>query len=136
MTEEDKGAYKYCKNCGRVLSPTYEAELCPTCEENQLFDKVRDYIRKNDVTEMQVAEHFGIPQKKVKAWWWEANGKVQLAIRYGNKVLPLGKNTNAVELESTAEIVPTPTTIKQAAEAGELDSAIESVTASIVRKPK
>ena len=55
MTEEDKGAYKYCKNCGRVLSPTYEAELCPTCEENQLFDKVRDYIRKNDVTEMQVA---------------------------------------------------------------------------------
>ena len=62
MTEEDKGAYKYCKNCGRVLSPTYEAELCPTCEENQLFDKVRDYIRKNDVTEMQVAEHFGIPQ--------------------------------------------------------------------------
>mgnify|MGYP002536908986 FL=1 len=68
MTEEDKGAYKYCKNCGRVLSPTYEAELCPTCEENQLFDKVRDYIRKNDVTEMQVAEHFGIPQKKVKAW--------------------------------------------------------------------
>ena len=68
MTEEDKGAYKYCKNCGRVLSPTSEAELCPTCEENQLFDKVRDYIRKNDVTEMQVAEHFGIPQKKVKAW--------------------------------------------------------------------
>lgn len=68
MTEEDKGAYRYCKNCGRVLSPTYEAELCPTCEENQLFDKVRDYIRKNDVTEMQVAEHFGIPQKKVKAW--------------------------------------------------------------------
>ena len=51
MTEEDKGAYRYCKNCGRVLSPTYEAELCPTCEENQLFDKVRDYIRKNDVTE-------------------------------------------------------------------------------------
>lgn len=68
MTEEDKGAYRYCKNCGRVLSPTYEAEICPTCEENQLFDKVRDYIRKNDVTEMQVAEHFGIPQKKVKAW--------------------------------------------------------------------
>ena len=64
MTEEDKGAYKYCKNCGRVLSPTYEAELCPTCEENQLFDKVRDYIRKNDVTEMQVAEHFGIPDRK------------------------------------------------------------------------
>ena len=67
---------------------------------------------------------------------YEANGKVQLAIRYGNKVLPLSKNTNAVELESTAEIVPTLTTIKQAAEAGELDSAIESVTASIVRKPK
>ena len=89
MTEEDKGAYRYCKNCGRVLSPTYEAELCPTCEENQLFDKVRDYIRKNDVTEMQVAEHFGIPQKKVKAWIKE--GKI-LAAKYAreNKIPYLG----------------------------------------------
>lgn len=64
MTEEDKGAYRYCKNCGRVLSPTYEAELCPTCEENQLFVKVRDYIRKNDVTEMQVARAFWNPAKE------------------------------------------------------------------------
>ena len=62
MTEEDKGAYRYCKNCGRVLSPTYEAELCPTCEENQLFDKVRDYIRKafwNPATESE-----GVDQRR------------------------------------------------------------------------
>ena len=85
----------------------------------------------------ETGEHVTVEtQKKVKAWWWEANGKVQVAIRYGNKVLPLGKNTNAVELDSTADLVPTLTTIKQAAEAGELDSAIESVTASIARKPK
>lgn len=64
----EKGAYNYCKTCGRILAPTYKGELCPGCEENRLFDKVRDFIRKNDVTETQVAEHFGIPQKKVKGW--------------------------------------------------------------------
>jgi len=92
---------------------------------------------KRKVRNAETGEHVTVEtQKKVKAWWWEANGKIQLAIRYGNKVLPLGKTTNAVELDSTAEIVPTLTTIKQAVEAGELDNAIETVTASIVRKPK
>ncbi len=66
--KEEKGAYNYCKTCGRILAPTYEGEYCPACEENRLFDEVRDFIRKNDVTEVQVAEYFGISQKKVKSW--------------------------------------------------------------------
>lgn len=68
MKKEEQGAYKYCKNCGRILAPSYQEENCPMCIENLLFDKVREYIRKNDVTEHQVAEHFGIPQRKVKSW--------------------------------------------------------------------
>lgn len=112
---------------------TEQIEWARAVYEGASFErKSKRKVRNEETGERVTVE----AQKKVKAWWWEANGKVQLAIRYGNKVLPLSKNTNAVELESTAEIVPTLTTIKQAAEAGELDSVIESVTASIVRKPK
>lgn len=69
MKDENlRGAYRYCKMCARVLSPSYEGDYCPACEENRLFDSVREYIRNNDVTEHQVAEHFGIPQKMVKNW--------------------------------------------------------------------
>ena len=59
---------KYCKMCGRTLPTMSDKEYCPSCEENKLFDEVREFIRANDVTEHQVAEHFGISQKKVKNW--------------------------------------------------------------------
>lgn len=66
--ESRKATYRYCKTCSRMLGPTYKGDYCPPCEENQLFDKVREFIRENDVTEQQVAAHFGIPQKQVKNW--------------------------------------------------------------------
>lgn len=59
---------KGCKRCGRMLPDTYLDELCPTCRETVLFDQVRDYVRSDDVTEYQVAEHFDIPVEKVRAW--------------------------------------------------------------------
>lgn len=60
--------YKYCKNCGRVLAPSYHGDLCPSCIESELFDKVRDFVRENDVNEYDVATHFSIPVRKVKGW--------------------------------------------------------------------
>lgn len=58
----------YCKMCAKLLPPNYADEYCPVCKEHQLFDAVREYIRSNDVTEQQVAAHFGISQKQVKSW--------------------------------------------------------------------
>lgn len=84
--KEENNAYKYCKYCGRVLAPTYKEDNCPMCIENILFDQVREYIRANDVTEQQVANHFQIPQKKVKGWIKEGrieykeNGNVRALI--------------------------------------------------------
>lgn len=69
MSEESKGTLiRYCKMCAKLLAPDYEREYCPACEENKLFDEVREYIRNNEVTEHQVADHFRIPQKLVKNW--------------------------------------------------------------------
>ena len=59
---------KYCKVCRRALPSDFEAELCPGCEENELFNRVKDFIRSRDVTEYQVADEFGLPLRKVKGW--------------------------------------------------------------------
>ena len=66
--------------------------------------------------------------KRVKAWWWAtANGKLNLSVRYGNKVIDLAKNRNAVEVADLKQVVETLELINQAVNAGELDAAIEAV---------
>jgi len=57
-----------CKRCKRPMPQDYEEELCPVCINQALFEEVKDFIRKNDVNEMDVAEHFHIPVSTVKAW--------------------------------------------------------------------
>ena len=68
---------KSCKQCGRRLHPEYNKDICPACMEMNLFNEVKDYIRKNDVNESQVADHFGISNAKVRAWIRE--GRIQMA---------------------------------------------------------
>lgn len=67
--------------------------------------------------------------KKVKQWWWtDSDGKVNLSVRYGAKVLELAKGKNAIEIASADELVPTLTLIKQAVEDGSLDAQIEAAS--------
>jgi hypothetical protein len=66
--------------------------------------------------------------KRVKQWWWDAGGKVNLSIRYGAKVVEIAPKKNAIELASVADLLPTLQLIKQAVEAGELDTQIEAVS--------
>ena len=70
--------------------------------------------------------------KRVKQWWWiSANGKIALSVRYGAKTIELAKGKNAIEIESMESVLPTLNVIKQAVEAGELDSAIEAVSGAV-----
>ena len=66
---------KECKQCGRYLDILFEDDICPICQEINLFSEVKDYIRSNDVKEMDVAEHFNIPVSKVRKWIRE--GRIQ-----------------------------------------------------------
>ena len=66
---------KRCKQCGHALSESYTQEICPRCQEINLFAEVKDYIRENDVREMDVAEHFDIPIGQVRKWIRE--GRIQ-----------------------------------------------------------
>ncbi len=61
--------------------------------------------------------------KRVKSWTFNAdNGKLCVNVRYGARVLDLGKGKTAVELSSTKELVATLETISAAVNAGELDA--------------
>ena len=57
-----------CPQCGKMLINLPEGECCPACREMNLFADVRDYIRKEDVNEIEVADHFGLPVSRVKEW--------------------------------------------------------------------
>ena len=67
--------------------------------------------------------------KRVKEWFWTAvNGKINLSVRYGSKVIDLAKGKNAVELASIDELISTLALIKDAVDAGELDDAISTAS--------
>ncbi len=59
---------KFCSSCQRPLPEDYEEQMCPVCVENELFSRVKDFIRSKDVTEYDVVEEFQIPHRKVKNW--------------------------------------------------------------------
>ena len=70
--------------------------------------------------------------RRVRAWWWttEAN-KLALNIRYGARKLEISKGKSAVEIANAADLVPTLELIKQAVEAGELDTQIEAAAVKL-----
>jgi hypothetical protein len=62
--------------------------------------------------------------KRLRAWYWTTKtGAFQLSIRYGSKILAVGK-TNAIEVKTLDELIAALTTLKQATLAGELDAQI------------
>lgn len=68
--------------------------------------------------------------KRVKEWFWINDaGKINLAIKYGAKTLPLNKKgANAIELATGDELINTLKSIKVAVLNGELDDAITEVS--------
>ncbi len=74
--------------------------------------------------------------KRIKRWWvTNADGSVQLTVRYGSKPIEFAKGKNAIELSSASEIVPTLTAISDAVMNGELDAAL-AVSSVFGRKLK
>ena len=70
--------------------------------------------------------------KRVKEWFWINDaGKINLAVRYGSKVLELAKGKNAIELTSGDELIAALHALKSAALAGELDTQIEAASGAL-----
>jgi len=70
--------------------------------------------------------------KRVREWWWIAeNGKTCLALRYGTKAVELAKGKTAVEVGTGDELIAALEVLERAVEAGELDSQIETASATL-----
>lgn len=70
--------------------------------------------------------------KRVKAWWFTAdNGKLAVSLRYGTRLLELGKGKWAVEVGTDKDLVPVLETLKAAVLAGELDTQIEAASVKL-----
>jgi len=70
--------------------------------------------------------------KRIKPWWFQSEqGKVCVSVKYGSWTIELAKGKPSVEVASGEDLVNALTAIKQAVEAGELDSQIEIASSSL-----
>jgi len=73
-----------------------------------------------------------LTSKRVKPWWFVCeNGKLALGVRYGARLLELGKGKFAVEIPNHKELLPTLDLIKTAVQDGELDAAMETASGRV-----
>jgi hypothetical protein len=73
-----------------------------------------------------------LASKRVKPWWFVCeNGKLALGVRYGARLLELGRGKFAVEIASHKELLPTMDLIKTAILDGELDAAMETASGRV-----
>jgi hypothetical protein len=97
--------------------------LASAMAEGHTFAPSRTRIVKNKETgESRTVEQV----KRVKAWWWQGPKGLLLQVKYGNRTLMLGKGQNAVEVSSKGDLVAALAVVRQAVDAGELDSQIEA----------
>ena len=70
--------------------------------------------------------------KRVRPWFWiTAGAGYCFNVRYGSKVIELGKGKNAVEVADLNALIEALTTVKNAVLAGELDSEIEKASGAL-----
>ena len=70
--------------------------------------------------------------KRIKPWWFQSEqGKVCVSVKYGSWTLELAKGKPSVEVANAQDLIKTLETIKSAVEAGELDTQIETASASL-----
>ena len=99
--------------------------LCTAQKEGRLYAPKRIKTVTNADGERVSVE----TTKRIKEWFWTTStGKINLAVRYGSKVLELSKGKNAIELSTGEELIATLSLLKDAVIAGELDDAITNAS--------
>lgn len=113
-------------------------KLCAKIEEQLLLatakneGKLYSPMRIKTITNEQGERVKVQVPKRIKEWYWTSQtGKINLAVRYGNKVLELAKGKNAIEIADNNELVDVLTQLKSAVVSGELDTAIENASSAV-----
>ena len=106
-----------------------QLELCEAQQAGNIYapKRLKTYVNKQTGERMTTEV-----VKRVKEWFWISdNGKINLAVKYGAKTLPLNKKgANAIELANGDELIATLKSLKQLIANGELDDAITEVSSA------
>lgn len=106
-----------------------QIELCEAQKSGNAYlpKKLKTYTNKQTGERMTVEV-----TKRIKEWFWIIDsGKINLAIKYGAKTLPLNKKgANAIELANGEELLNTLRELKVATLNGEFDEAINEVSSA------
>jgi hypothetical protein len=104
----------------RKLIAKIDEQILLVTDSNYRPTKIK-WVHNEDGTERKLE----IP-KRIRRWWTEQlGGTILLIIRYGNKVIELEEDKNAIELSSKAELEPTLQNIKKAVDNGEFDTLLD-----------
>ena len=112
----------------KLVSKLHEQlELCEAQKAGNTYapKRLKTYTNKHTGERMTVET-----VKRVREWFWIGDtGKINLAVKYGSKTLPLNKKgANAIELSSGDELINTIKSLKIAVMNGELDDAINDMS--------
>ena len=104
-----------------------QLELCEAQKSGQQYQPkvTRTYTNKQTGERMTVDT-----VKRVRQWFYiSPEGKINLTLKYGSKVLPLNKKgANAIELATGEELISTLKNLQAAVLNGDLDEAINEVS--------
>lgn len=104
-----------------------QLKLCEAQKSGQTFapKRLKTYMNRQTGERMTIEA-----PKRVREWFWVSdNGKINLAVKYGAKTLPLNKKgANAIELNTGDELINTLQELKLCVANGELDEAINEVS--------
>lgn len=66
--DEPISKFRACANCHKAIPKSSQSEYCPSCYAEKRYKEIKEYILDNDVTELEVADRFGISVSQVKEW--------------------------------------------------------------------
>ena len=114
----------------KVAKRIYEQiELAKAKQDGKVYSPTRLRTIKDEETGLNKTVQ--VP-KRLNEWWFTTDsGKLCVSLRYGAKVIEVAKGKTAVELTSEKELVATLEVLKQAVDAGELDTQIEAVAGAV-----
>jgi hypothetical protein len=104
-----------------------QLKICEAKKEGKSYTPTHIKIVVNKQTGERVTAETA---KRVREWFWiNESGKINLALKYGAKTLPLNrKGANAIELTDGDELIATLKTLKAMVANGELDEAMNEMS--------
>lgn len=68
LLNENTRKCRVCITCGKRIPLSQSHDQCNDCLKRTIFPAVREYVRKNDVNELEIAEHFNLTREMVHEW--------------------------------------------------------------------